>query len=342
MSHVIKRILELTSEGKTLNEIALSLNLSNKQLFNIFNTIKSKGLDFNKKYYSNGEIKYTLVKDLLNNQDKTLITSHNERNIKMLLKSDCHIGSIYERLDLINKCYDYCTKNNIHVILDCGDFIDGIVGGNKKIHDNAMDQIDYFLKNYPFDKDIITFGILGNHDLNTLLYDGINFENVINSYRHDIVSLGYEKGSLNIKNDKIFLAHPIANFTSINNEDNYIGKKLIFEGHSHRSSLIDVEQYLKIKVPSLVTFETKDYPSFMIITLNFEQYGYIGSINLEHYLFINKNIIKVNDIFINFISQKVICPTKARNEEDLPKKLVLSKNNHLSQIEKFNNKYNKA
>ncbi len=342
MSDLIKRILELTSEGKTINEIAATLNLTNKQLFNIFNTIKSKGLEFKKTYYSNGEIKYNLIKKILDNNDKTLITSPNERHIKMLLKSDCHIGSVYERIDLISKCYDYCVKNNIHVILDCGDFIDGIVGGNKKIHDNAMDQIDYFLKKYPFDKDIITFGILGNHDLNTLLYDGINFENIIESYRHDIVSLGYEKGSLNIKNDKIFLSHPIANFEPVNIEDNYIGKKLILEGHSHHSSIVDIEQHLKVKVPSLVTFETKDYPSFMTITLNFEQYGYIGSINLEHFIFINDNIIKVNDIFVNLINQKIIIPIKAKNEEELPKKLVLDKNKHLSQIEKFNNKYNKA
>ena len=114
------------------------------------------------------------------------------------------------------------------------------------------------------------------------------------------------------------------------------------EGHSHRSAIIDVDQHLKIKVPSLVTFETKDYPSFMVITLNFEQYGYIGSLNLEHYLFINNNIIKVNEIFVNLINQKVIIPTKASNEEKLPKKLVLNKNEHLNQIEKFNKKYKKA
>lgn len=342
MSDLIKRILELTSENKTINEIAYELNLTNKQLYNIFNTIKSKGLEFSKKYYYNGEIKYTLNKNPINSVNHTLITSPEDRQIKMLLKSDCHIGSVYERIDLIKKCYEYCTKNNIHIILDCGDFIDGIVGGNKKIHQNAMDQIDYFLKKYPFDKDIITFGILGNHDLNTLLYDGINFEKVIESYRHDIVSLGYEKGSLNIKNDTIFLSHPIANYEPINTEDSYVGKKLILEGHSHRSAIIDVDQHLKIKVPSLVTFETKDYPSFMVITLNFEQYGYIGSLNLEHYLFINNNIIKVNDIFVNLINQKVIIPTKASNEEKLPKKLVLNKNEHLNQIEKFNKKYKKA
>ena len=80
----------------------------------------------------------------------------------------------------------------------------------------------------------------------------------------------------------------------------------------------------------------------MTITLNFEQYGYIGSINLEHFIFINDNIIKVNDIFVNLINQKIIIPIKAKNEEELPKKLVLDKNKHLSQIEKFNNKYNKA
>ena len=343
MSNIINRILELTSENKTVNEIANELHLTNRQLYNIFTTIKNKGLDFSRKYYANGEIIYKLIKNLnTNTNNNILITSPNEKNIKVLLKSDCHIGSIYERIDLIYKCYDYCTKNNIHVIFDCGDFIDGIVGGNKKLHENASEQIKYFLKNYPFDKDIITFGILGNHDINTLINDGVNFENVLKAYRHDIVSLGYEKGILNIKNDIVYLSHPISNFDSKEVNDNYMGQKLIFEGHSHRASIIDTPNYLKIKVPSLVTFETKDHPAFMVATLNFEEYGYISSINLEHYLIIDNNIVKVNDAFVSIIGNKTIIPAKSRYEEELPKKLILNKNEPLSQIEKFNNKYNKA
>ena len=46
MSDSTRKLLQLISEGKTLNEISLSLGISHKQLFNYLTLIRNKGFDF--------------------------------------------------------------------------------------------------------------------------------------------------------------------------------------------------------------------------------------------------------------------------------------------------------
>ena len=74
--------------------------------------------------------------------------------MKFLLISDLHFGNELENLKLIDRAYNYCIKNGINIILCGGDFIDGSFSkGSQKITD-LYDQIEYFIKNYPQDKNI--------------------------------------------------------------------------------------------------------------------------------------------------------------------------------------------
>ncbi len=287
MSDLTNKIINLIKEGHTANEISKELNLSNKQIFNILNTIKSKGINYKRKYYSNGEIMY-LENNTFDsiNREKTLITDINETKVTFMGISDTHIGSVYERIDLLNKVYEYCVLNNIHLVINCGDLIDGITFGAEKKYNEPMKQIDYFLKVYPFDKSILTFALLGNHDADTYINFGINFEDVINSYRHDIVSLGYQDGALIIKNDKIFFNHPIdntilKNYTKINSE--YIGKKLVFAGHSHYMSLKEMNDRDRLVIPALWTTKTNPYTVLKIV-IKFDPYGNITNCEYEQLL----------------------------------------------------------
>lgn len=56
---------------------------------------------------------------------EAIITELQENNLKLLVISDLHFGNELERIDLVNRAYNYCIKNNIHIILCTGDIVDG-------------------------------------------------------------------------------------------------------------------------------------------------------------------------------------------------------------------------
>ena len=119
------KLMELIKKGKTCNEICSILNISNKQLFNNLTNLRNKGLYYKQKCYSNGEIIYRPITSLnelknIHNSNNTIITTHYENLIKCLVISDLHFGNKLERLDLLDRAFNYCIKNNIHIILCCG------------------------------------------------------------------------------------------------------------------------------------------------------------------------------------------------------------------------------
>ena len=118
----------------------------------------------------------------------------------MVLISDLHLGSLYDCIDLLKEIYDFCLKNNIHIIINAGDLIDGFMGlPEKRVY--GEEQIEYLLKNYPFDPSILNFITLGNHDEDYFLKTHQDISKILKSKRHDLVCLGYGLGKLKIKRD---------------------------------------------------------------------------------------------------------------------------------------------
>ncbi len=286
MSDLIEKILNLINKGKTLNEIATETNLSNKGLYNILALLRNKGINFSRTYYSNGNIKYQQIKNLANDDTRTkeLILNYS-KSLNALIISDTHIGSELERLDLIKKVYEYALEHDIHIIFNIGDIIDGLNNSSKKYPSNCMDQIDYFLKKYPFDSTILNICILGNHDYKSLENFGINFEQVLNAYRHDFLTLGYKYGSLKVKNDYLILSHPTdINLESTENKKEERSKNLILEGHHHEMSLIETPNTYKIYVPPLCKFTKDSEPSILKMDLTFNDDGYFNQSHFEQLL----------------------------------------------------------
>lgn len=230
MSESTLKLIELIKQKKTANEIAQELNISNKQLFNRLLQLKNLGFDFKRKYYYSGDIVYSFYNDISISQPSNsvdIITSPEDQEIEAVVISDLHLGSVDERVDLLNKVYDYCVKNNIHTILNAGDIIDGMMGPNQKLHNNIFEQIEYAIKKYPFDKNILNYAVLGNHDFNALYRSGKDLALVLQNYRHDIIPVGYGTAEINIKNDKIVLRHPLLESNNEPTNQNLIMNLLI-------------------------------------------------------------------------------------------------------------------
>ncbi len=50
---------------------------------------------------------------------------------------------------IMDRIYNYCISNNIHIIFFGGDLVDGTFGKNTRI-DNIDEQLAYIMKKYPF------------------------------------------------------------------------------------------------------------------------------------------------------------------------------------------------
>ena len=327
MTELTSQLLKLINEEKSINEISETMKISRKRIYSILRTISIKGFEFDRKYYSNGDLIYVPKTSFVTREDKSvdLITSKEENDIEALVISDLHIGSVKERLDLLNRAYDYCVKEGIHIIIVCGDLIDGMYGIYPKIHDNINDQIEYAIKKYPFDKSILNFVTLGDHDYDAMRRYGQNISRVFENYRHDIIPLGYGFGQINVKNDQILVRHPSIYFDELKLKprNNYLS----LNGHSHKMKISTSINDTTINIPSLSDFtcDTEyQVPSAIRMNLEFKN-GIIYNGTFSQLIFSDKGIYRVNEYRCHILGHKkdVSGNNGIKLEEDRTKKRIL-------------------
>lgn len=131
-------------------------------------------------------------------------------NYKFGAIADTHLGSKYERLDVLNALYDIFEKEGVKIVLHGGNYVDGEFRFNKfetKTH-GFDEMIDYFLKNYPKRKGIKTLFISGDdHEGWWTQQTGIDPGRVIEERqkeygRDDLVYLGYQEANIELKSSK--------------------------------------------------------------------------------------------------------------------------------------------
>lgn len=283
-------ILDLISKNISMKEIANNLNISEKQLYIKIKKIINYGYKIDTKYSYDGSICYQL-----NNEDekKYEIRMNEEKNtFKCLVISDLHIGSIDSDIKLVDIVYDYAIKNGIHIILNCGDFIEGDYTTTEKSILNIHDQLEYLIKKYPYDKNINNFFILGNHDNYSMRNDGLDVSKAIHNSRYDIIPIGVGTGNIRIKNDDIILFHQLHKEFKpwIKNE------KILLSGHSHlmKTKLRDI---FWLSIPTLSyksNNKTVDVvPGFVELTIDFEnsKFEYVEA----KHMIITPKVIQVSE-----------------------------------------------
>lgn len=112
---------------------------------------------------------------------------------------DNHLGSKYERLDVLNALYDLFAEEGITTVFNTGNYIDGEARFNvHEIHTHGMGkQIEYFLKEYPKREGIKTHFIAGDdHEGWYVQREGLDVGKITEMMareagRDDLVYLGY-------------------------------------------------------------------------------------------------------------------------------------------------------
>lgn len=321
------QLLQLIKEGKNNREICEILNMSSNQLYDELLKLKTKGIIYSRKYYSDGSIKYNKIsslKKLKENMNKTIITDNKENNMKFLLISDLHFGNEFENLGLIDRAYNYCIKNGINIILCGGDFIDGSFSRTTQKITDLYEQIEYFIKNYPQDKTILTFGVAGDHDFSTLKRASLDIIEICNNRRHDIIIGGYNNAEINIKNDKIHLFHNILGGKMYPTE-----APIILLGHKHKYLTKMKGNSLQITLPTLSNIN-QQMPSALELDLSFSK-GYISSAVIKHLYFGTQDFVLSESEF-NLLNERNSNNNEIKNVEgyrqNLDAEKILKKTNN--------------
>lgn len=132
------------------------------------------------------------------------------KHLKLLLISDTHLGSKYDRLDILRYLYNKAEDKEVNYILHSGDLTDGLSGRPQQLQElrelSYTGQRDYVIDKYP-KSEIPTYIIAGNHDLWWVKQCGADIVRDICNNRTDLHYLGSDCEDLQIGKLKIRLYH---------------------------------------------------------------------------------------------------------------------------------------
>lgn len=294
MNEINKKIIDLIGKNKSLREISQILNITEKQLYIRIKQIINYGYLLKPHFTYDSDIYYSLQREDLIPRNRVTINMAKENNFfRCLVISDMHVGSIDSDIRLVNSVYEYAIKNNISIILNCGDTLEGDYTSTRKIIKDVPSQIENFIKKYPYDKNILNFMILGNHDYHSLYYDGLDVSKTIKNSRYDIIPIGNGQASVNVKNDNIILFHKITK--DFKPEIN--GEKILLSGHGHmmKTKLRDI---FWIGIPTLSyksNDKTKDViPGFVDLSIDIDNDRFERAV--AKHMIITPKIIQASEV----------------------------------------------
>lgn len=271
-----QELIPCINSGFSNEYMCNKFNLTRQELYKELSKLRNNGLLIKNKYYSDGSINFRVNTFYeKHTSSESIITGPNENYMKVLAISDLHFGSVAERLDLVNKAFEYCAKNDINIILCCGDFIDGVFNKIEQKIKNPYDQIEYFLKNYPHDDNILTFGVGGDHDLSAFKTCGVDIREACKNNRTDIIIPEYTNVDINIKNDNIHLYH-----STENRKIAYTPSFICLHGHSHKFLYSVNGNRINVNIPSLSDILVQN-PGVVEISFSFYK-GYVNSLHIKH------------------------------------------------------------
>ena len=129
------------------------------------------------------------------------------KHFDIMLASDMHIRDMDGRvLRGYDAMLDYCAKNNINIVLNLGDFYDGVGGYNLEYENSVANYklIEEAIERIPR-QDGLYHGILGgNHDKNIARY-GFDPIKMMADSREDFLDLGYTHSTIRLNNPTNYL-----------------------------------------------------------------------------------------------------------------------------------------
>lgn len=194
----------LINKKKSLIQICEELDLKDYEVIGLVELMKQDGELVD---YVNGEI--IKLKAPIRSNDIYQVPS-NLNHLKLLLISDTHLASKYDRLDILKYLYQKAEDKKINYILHSGDLVDGRSNRPQHIYQlketSYTGQRDYVIDKYP-KSNIKTFVVSGNHEAMWYKQCGADILRDIATQRQDLIYLGSDCEDLKIGKLKIRLYH---------------------------------------------------------------------------------------------------------------------------------------
>lgn len=201
---ICEKIYYMAKKGRSFLEICNKLELKDYEVIGLITIMNQEGYNIE---FVNGEI--VVLKKPRKNLDVYEVPN-NLSHLKLLLISDTHLCSKYDRLDILNYLYDKADQEGVKHVLHSGDFTDGRSNRPEQIYElrepSYEGQIDYCVEKYPTFNGK-TYVIQGNHDDWWYKSTGSEIVKAIAQKRDDIEYLGADVADMKIGNLKIRLFH---------------------------------------------------------------------------------------------------------------------------------------
>lgn len=201
---VLNKIRLYIDKRKDIKTIAKELELEEYQVYGLVQILINRGYLYD---IVDGKI-IKLPKP--NKSDDIYKIPSNLTHLKLLLISDTHLASKYDRADILRYLYNKAEDRNINYILHSGDLTDGLSGRPQQIQElretSYTGQRDYVVEKYP-KSEIPTYLISGNHDLWWVKQCGSDIVKDICNRRDDLHYLGSDCEDLMIGKLKVRLYH---------------------------------------------------------------------------------------------------------------------------------------
>ena len=295
MKENIRKVLEMWEKGIPLNEIEASMNLTTHEFNKTLKAIRDLGYNSERVFYNDGRIIMKPSKRLNLNPTNNIRINVKSNRFRTIFISDLHIGSRGAKPEYLKQVvYEYALPRGIHIIFNGGDVIENIYpeSPEKPIIPTVEGQIKKAISIHPHEPNLTYFMLYGNHDYKSILDKGLDIGRYINDIRYDMVSLGYGKSTIYLKDDRIILTHELRNHGDNSHSDDY----LIFKGHSHKSK--NRENKI-IYIPSLsegknTSYEFQPLTGFLDVEFIFYS-NKISRVNIRQLAFVNKEIRLANE-----------------------------------------------
>ena len=305
----------------SLNKLEIVLNnngfnCTEKEILDSFKRISQRInlINHRKKSYPQT---YQAAKPLYDTNCNFRINNYND-TLDLLITSDWHITSLVpidKTLPKIEKIYDYCTLNNIELIINLGDFLDIEQQNRRDKYYTTMKLLEDIIEQFPKNNTINHAILGGNHD-KRMFEVGVDPLNYLTNNRKDYINLGYDDAKIifskNTENQIIGLHHPdayrinvndikefqiyILNYLTTFNDINELGDNqtyLNLFGHFHISRL-DLENNYAI-VPALMRTNIYNHGGLWHVKLYFDSFGNIDYLTIKS-LISDKQLLPVNEI----------------------------------------------
>ena len=309
------KLLNMLKMNKSIYDINKELSLGNEDTYKMLFAIKDKYKMFEKIIF-NDIVQYTNFYNLFGNNNIYLEVGDFHK-LKFMVVSDLHLGNLNDSIISANLMYDYAVNNNINIIYNLGDFFEGY--SKKSKFEDCEKQIFYALENYPEDKSIINFLLLGNHDITLTLDKKIDIKKIIDEERKDIILTGIGRINLYLNNFRFRLDHQ-TNRYPIPRTGRFVNG-IILKGHSHMYKFISNSGCISVYAPNLsnvmISNNSCGFPSMLEMTIHNDNLR-ICDVTIKHLGIINNKVVKINEsrLITNIVQNDVYLDKEMQKKKE--------------------------